>query len=105
MESYTPVCETGTSCAGRDAPSEQYDVAALERVVQQFAGVASVRRYVAFLDGVAAGAASARVDAGIFQMCGAATLPRYRRNGVQSALNGQLGGGAPAVPPVPPVPP
>ena len=71
---------------GRDAPSEHYDVAALERVVQQFAGVASVRRYVAFLDGVAAGAASARVDAGIFQMCGAATLPRYRRNGVQSAL-------------------
>lgn len=71
---------------GRDAPAEAYDTAVLERVTAQFAGVDSVRRYVAFLDGVPAGAASARVDNGIFQMCGAATLPEFRGNGVQSAL-------------------
>ena len=71
---------------GRDAPAEAYDTAVLERVTAQFAGVDSVRRYVAFLEGVPAGAASARVDSGIFQMCGATTLPEYRRNGVQSAL-------------------
>jgi GNAT superfamily N-acetyltransferase len=71
---------------GRDAPAEHYDTSVLERVVQQFVGVPSLRRYVAFLHGVAAGAASARVDGGIFQMCGAATLPEHRRHGVQSAL-------------------
>ena len=71
---------------GRDAPAEHYDTSVLERVVQQFAGIDSVRRYVAFLDGVPAGAASARVDKGIYQLCGAATLPEYRRRGVQSAL-------------------
>ena len=71
---------------GRDAPAEHYDTSVLERVVQQFAGVESVRRYVAFLDDVPAGAGSARVDGAIFQMCGAATLPEHRRRGVQSAL-------------------
>ncbi|HTV01431.1 MAG TPA: GNAT family N-acetyltransferase [Luteitalea sp.] len=71
---------------GRDAPAEHYDTSVLERVVQQFAGVDSVRRYVAFLDDVPAGAGSARVDGTLFQMCGASTLPEHRRRGVQSAL-------------------
>ena len=71
---------------GRDVPGEQYDRSILERVVQQFAGIAEVRRYVAFLHGSAAGAAAARVDHGIYQLCGAATLPAFRRRGVQSAL-------------------
>jgi GNAT superfamily N-acetyltransferase len=71
---------------GRDAPAESYDTSVLERVVQQFAGVDSVRRYVAFLHGEPAGAASARIDRGIFQLCGASTLPEHRRQGVQSAL-------------------
>ncbi len=71
---------------GRDAPAEQYDAAALEQVVRQFGGVTSIVRYVAFLHGEAAGSASARVDEGIYQLCGAATLPRHRRQGIQSAL-------------------
>ncbi len=71
---------------GRESPSEQYDRAALEQVVQQFAGVADVRRYVASIEGVAAGCASARVDEGLYQLCGAATLPTWRRRGIQTAL-------------------
>jgi ribosomal protein S18 acetylase RimI-like enzyme len=72
--------------AGRDAPGEQYDSSMLERVVRQFAGIDEVRRYVAFLHGDPAGAAAARVDTGVYQLCGAATLPVFRRRGVQSAL-------------------
>lgn len=71
---------------GRDVPAEHYDASVLERVVQQFAGVDSVRRYVAFLHGEPVGAGSARVDGTLYQLCGAATLPEHRRQGVQSAL-------------------
>jgi len=71
---------------GRDAPAEQYEHSILERVVEQFAGVEDVRRHVAFLGKVPVGAAAARIDAGIYQLCGAATLPAFRRRGVQSAL-------------------
>jgi GNAT superfamily N-acetyltransferase len=44
------------------------------------------RRYLAYLDGKVAGAAVMRIDDGLAQMCGATTLPEYRRRGVQSAL-------------------
>lgn len=71
---------------GREAPAEAYDTTMLEQVVEQFAGIDSVRRYVAFVGGTPAGAASARVDDGVYQLCGAATLPAWRRRGVQSAL-------------------
>ena len=71
---------------GREAPAEHYDTSVLEQVVRQLAGVADVLRYVAFIDGVPAGAASARVDDGVYQLCGAATLPEFRRRGVHTAL-------------------
>jgi GNAT superfamily N-acetyltransferase len=44
------------------------------------------RRYVARIDGHAAGAASIRIDGDIAQLSGAATLPAFRRRGVQTAL-------------------
>jgi GNAT superfamily N-acetyltransferase len=44
------------------------------------------RRYVARIDGHAAGAASLRIDGDIAQLAGAATLPAFRRRGVQTAL-------------------
>ena len=71
---------------GREAPAESYDKSALERVIAQFAGVKEVLRYVAHIEGVAAGSASARIDTGLYQLCGAATLPAYRRRGIQTAL-------------------
>ena len=89
-EEWARISIAGFSAAetveGRDVPGEQYDSSILERVVQQFADIHEVRRYVAFLHGVPAGAAGARVDGGVYQLCGAATLPAFRRRGVQSAL-------------------
>jgi ribosomal protein S18 acetylase RimI-like enzyme len=42
--------------------------------------------YKAYLGGVVAGAAAIRVDAGIAQLAGAATLPALRRRGIQTSL-------------------
>ena len=44
------------------------------------------RSYLAYRNGVRAGAASLRECEGVAQFCGAATLPEHRRKGVQSAL-------------------
>jgi hypothetical protein len=89
-EEWARISVAGFSAAetveGRDVPGEQYDSSILEKVVQQFAGIELVRRYVAFLHGQPAGAAAARVDAGVFQLCGAATLPVFRRRGEQTAM-------------------
>jgi GNAT superfamily N-acetyltransferase len=43
-------------------------------------------RYLALIDGKAVGGASLRICGGIAQLAGAATLPTYRRRGVQTAL-------------------
>jgi GNAT superfamily N-acetyltransferase len=47
---------------------------------------AGVLRYAALCDGVLAGGAGLRTSEGVAQFAGAATAPRYRRRGVQSAL-------------------
>lgn len=59
---------------------------AMEASLRPFMFVAGFRRYVAWIDGRLAGTASLRLDAGIAQLCGAATLPPFRRRGVQGAL-------------------
>jgi ribosomal protein S18 acetylase RimI-like enzyme len=46
-----------------------------------------LRRYAVRKDGAIAGGASMHVDAqGVAQLCGAATAPRFRRQGIQAAL-------------------
>jgi GNAT superfamily N-acetyltransferase len=47
---------------------------------------AGVRSYVALVDGDIAGEGSMRTMEGVAQLTGAATAPRYRRRGVQTAL-------------------
>lgn len=47
---------------------------------------AGVEQYIAMLDGVIAGGASMRVADGVAQLAGAATVPAYRRRGVQTAF-------------------
>jgi GNAT superfamily N-acetyltransferase len=44
------------------------------------------RGYLARVDGEIAGGAALRIDSTIAQFCGAGTLPRFRRRGVQTAL-------------------
>jgi hypothetical protein len=58
----------------------------LERVIVDMAAVASMRRYLAWMGSEIAGGASLRIDGGIAQLCGAATLPRFRRHGVQTGF-------------------
>ncbi len=68
------------------APHESFSRDALEQVFVDFADTSSFRRYLACIDGAAAGGASLRVSAGVAQLCGAATVPAYRRRGVHTAL-------------------
>jgi ribosomal protein S18 acetylase RimI-like enzyme len=58
----------------------------IEGPLKEFAAIADLRRYAAFVDGRMAGCASLRIDHGLAQLCGAATLPEFRRRGIQSAL-------------------
>ena len=58
----------------------------LERSLQPFLGVPGFHRYTAHVDGHLAGVASLRFDGSLAQLCGAATLPAFRRRGVQSML-------------------
>jgi ribosomal protein S18 acetylase RimI-like enzyme len=60
--------------------------APLLETMQLFARAPGFQRYIARIDGEIAGVAALRLDAGIAQLCGAATLPRFRRRGVQTRL-------------------
>jgi ribosomal protein S18 acetylase RimI-like enzyme len=58
----------------------------LERSLRPLLAAAEILRYEALVAGEVAGAASLRLDGGVAQLCGAATLPAFRRRGVQKAL-------------------
>jgi len=68
------------------ASHESFDRASLQRTYDLFGTVPGVARALARLDGAVAGGASLYVRDGIALLCGAATLPQFRRRGVQSAL-------------------
>ena len=68
------------------APAESFPREELERILNHTAGSSGFKRYLARVRGDAAGGASMRLFQGIAQLCGAATLPQYRRQGVQTAL-------------------
>ena len=58
----------------------------LKRALQDFTLVPEFRRYFARFHRKIAGVATLRFDDGLAQFCGAATLPGFRRRGVQTAL-------------------
>ena len=58
----------------------------LESVMADMAEAEGFVRYLARRGGAPAGGASMRLFEGIAQLCGAATLPEHRRQGVQSTL-------------------
>ena len=58
----------------------------LDEVFATLGRTSGFRRYVARVDDQVAGAASMRIDGDIAQLAGAATLPAFRRRGVQTAL-------------------
>ncbi|MEV4624324.1 GNAT family N-acetyltransferase [Asanoa sp. NPDC049573] len=64
---------------------EQFPRGALEQAERDLVSVPGAICYLALLDGAVAGAASMRMAEGVAQF-GAATLPAYRRRGIQTAL-------------------
>lgn len=69
------------------APNEeQYPRDLLEAIMADFVATPGFTRYLLRVDGAPAGEATMRLDDGIAQLCGAATLPAFRRRGIQSLL-------------------
>lgn len=71
---------------GSAASHEIFPREALDDIFITLGRTSGFRRYVARVDGHVAGAASMRIDGDIAQLAGAATLPAFRRRGVQTAL-------------------
>jgi GNAT superfamily N-acetyltransferase len=69
------------------APGEEsYPRELLEALFVDIAAAPGFQRYLLLVEGAPAGAASLRIDDGLAQLCGAATLPQFRRRGIQAAL-------------------
>lgn len=72
------------SGAGGDQPLPEGE--ALGTMFDDIFRAGGLQRYMALLDGQLAGAASMRVEGEVALLAGAATLPAWRRRGVQRAL-------------------
>jgi GNAT superfamily N-acetyltransferase len=71
---------------GQGVPShEEFPRQVLANAERDFAA-SGVVHYLALYDGIVAGGGSLRSAAGVAQLTGAATVPAYRRRGVQTAL-------------------
>lgn len=68
------------------AGHEEFPREAIERAIGDLASSDGFLRYLARIGGEPAGGASLRLFEGVAQLAGAATLPAYRRRGVQSSL-------------------
>jgi len=67
----------------------------LERDIGDMTRTRGFARYLAYREGELAGGGGVRIQDGLVQMCGAATLPAHRRRGVQTALlHARLGAAA-----------
>jgi GNAT superfamily N-acetyltransferase len=67
-------------------PTETFDRQTLRDIYADYGGLAGCVLYFASRGGEIAGVGFARIDNGLVQLAGAATLPAHRRRGVQSAL-------------------
>ncbi|MFC9433814.1 GNAT family N-acetyltransferase [Nocardia sp. NPDC057030] len=68
------------------AAHEEFPRDALDHSVRDIASATGFSGSIARVDGVPAGGASLRLAEGVAQLCGAATLPAFRRRGVQASL-------------------
>ena len=66
--------------------AEQFPRDIVEQIMNDMRGAAGFSRYLAWVEGEPAAAASLRLDDGIALLTGATTLPRFRRRGAQGAL-------------------
>ncbi|MEV6134943.1 GNAT family N-acetyltransferase [Nocardia sp. NPDC051990] len=68
------------------ASHEEFAREAIEHAERDLTATSGFVASLALIDGKPAGGASLRLSAGVAQLCGAATLPEFRRRGVQGAL-------------------
>lgn len=68
------------------AAHESFERRSLETVIDDFASVPGMSRLIARLGGAVVGGASMRITDGVAQLCGASTLPQWRRRGAHSAM-------------------
>ncbi len=88
-EAWVDAVLTGFANPDDSVERQEHDVfdrAALEQVFRDLAAVPGLERWVAVWGGRVVGGANLRVDGGLAQLAGAATVPSFRRRGVQSAL-------------------
>jgi GNAT superfamily N-acetyltransferase len=81
--------------AAAESPIDAETVDAISRMMQTFRHPA-INRYLAWVDGEAAGGAATFVHRGVLGIFGTGTHPRFRRRGVQRALVGASMAAAPA---------
>jgi hypothetical protein len=94
IEAHEVSCLVSTMIAGFVHPDESGTgsgvalppPAAVEHAMVMVAKTPGFRGYLARLEDNIAGGAGLRIDGAIAQLCGAATLPEFRRRGVQTAL-------------------
>jgi ribosomal protein S18 acetylase RimI-like enzyme len=89
LEEWAAVVRTGFSHPDTfDGPSpiEVTNTSGIDLIFRDLASLDGFSQYVARRGGRIAGGASMRIDNGVAQLCGAATLPEFRRPGVQTAL-------------------
>jgi ribosomal protein S18 acetylase RimI-like enzyme len=67
-------------------PTESPSRELLDGIFRDMSELSGLRRYLACIDSVAVAGASMRIDGSLAQLAGAATLPTYRRRGLQTAL-------------------
>jgi ribosomal protein S18 acetylase RimI-like enzyme len=67
-------------------PTENPPHDVLDGIFRDMSGLSGFRRYLACVNAVAVAAASMRIDGSLAQLAGAATLPAFRRRGLQTAL-------------------
>ncbi|MFI7667969.1 GNAT family N-acetyltransferase [Nocardia sp. NPDC049526] len=68
------------------ASHEEFPREAIERAERDLTATSGFVGSLAMIDGKPVGGASLRLSDGVAQLCGAATLPEFRRRGVQGAL-------------------
>jgi ribosomal protein S18 acetylase RimI-like enzyme len=68
------------------APGESFERAHMERIFDDMACASGFHRYLARVNGEPAAGSNLRLADRVAQLCGAATLPRFRRQGIQTAM-------------------
>jgi GNAT superfamily N-acetyltransferase len=87
LDSWRTTTIEAVACPdGTGSSVDQLSRKTIEVAIDDMLEASGFDRYVAWIDGVVAGAASMFVHEGIALLTGSATLPGFRRRGVQTAL-------------------